>query len=142
MWKAVQYERNRYNSTPSAIVEFEADEQYSSQNLNTCEIWGKLDHPNVVKAMNYLTSESEGIALLQTHYADMGEIGTYNTEVGKFEVNDDVKFYLKQKLRNDWNFNTFGRAMCSNLNERAARFVFFGLAEGLEYLHDTAKIAH
>ena len=123
-------------------MEFEADDQYSRQNLNTCEIWGKLDHPNVIKAMNYLKSESEGIALLQTHYADMGEIGTYNTEVGKFEVNEDVKFYLKQKLRNDWNFNTFGRAMCSNLNERAARFVFFGLSEGLEYLHETAKIAH
>lgn len=32
--------------------------------------------------------------------------------------------------------------MCKSMKERIARFLFMGLAEGLDYLHETAQVVH
>ena len=104
--------------------------------------WSRLRHPNVVKALIWFESSKHEKMYLQMQLADLGTIVDAGGEdTWTFNPNPKVYDYVLNKLRTTEELATFG-SECKSDRERVMKFIFCQIAEGLQYLHDIAKVAN
>lgn len=92
-------------------------------------MWGRVNHKNVVKIFRLYESEEEDKMYVWMQYADMGQIAdSVEEKPGDFTINTRMVECVAQKVGND--------------REKIVAFIFKGVAEGVNYLHNVLKMAN
>jgi len=53
-------------------------------------LWGKVDHPNIVKAFTLFDDCEVGEMYLMMQLADLGQIAEFNEQTKRFEVSPKI----------------------------------------------------
>ena len=100
-------------------------------------VWEKLAHRNVVMIFQLLDAEDAAFMYLVMQYCNSGQILNYDKKTQSYVRNPKV------------HERALGEAELQYLDmidapdvEKAAKFIFRQVAEGLQYLHTEAKVAH
>ena len=110
------------------------------------DAWSNLKHPNVVKALTWFEHPSQDKMYLRMQLADLGTIAQSSEEDAEnfvFNPNQKVYDFVLNKINTDEELKAtnFG-SECKSEKEKVMKFIFCQIAEGLQYLHDTAKVAN
>ncbi|CAG9336259.1 unnamed protein product [Blepharisma stoltei] len=98
-------------------------------------IWRTLCHPNIIRLYEVIDDRNHDYVYLVIEYADCGQIMKWKSDEQRYELNNDVVGWLREKYPEV--YEKFDE------REATAKIIFSQVAQGVEYLQNpTRNVIH
>ena len=111
--------------------------------MDEVKIWGKLKHDNLVKCFIWFEdlAQKQNKMFLMMQYADLGQIATYDEPNQQFNISQPIFDRVSQILQKRPELANFGKE-CVSQKEKVCKFLFSQVAQGIQYMHETALVVN